>query len=89
MRNSASIERVLGEFERLPGIGPLFVPSDTLPRYGLFPASSLVEHPKRIDRTWIIPSSGLGDKDPMYPFFFFRLFNPPSVNLLTLSTSSI
>ena len=22
MRNSASIERVLGEFERLPGIGP-------------------------------------------------------------------
>lgn len=79
----------LGGLMRLPGIGPLFVPSDTLPRFGLFPASSLVEHPKRMDRTWIIPSSGLGDKDPMYPFFFFRLFNPPSVNLLTLSTSSI
>ncbi len=79
----------LGGLLRLPGIGPVFIPNETLPRYGLFPGTSLIEHPRKVEQTWIIPSNGLGDKDPMYPPFFFRLFNPPSINLLTLTTSSI
>ena len=74
---------------RLPFIGPVFVPSEFLPMYGLFPGYHFLDLPLQIQKTYIIPSAGLGAHDSMYPFFFLRLFNPPTVDIITLSTSSI
>lgn len=79
----------LGGLTRLPWIGPVFVPTETLPRYGLFPGKQFMDRPTQIGKTRFIPSRGLGSTDSNYPFFFMRLFNPPTVDLITLSTSSI
>lgn len=79
----------LGGMMRLPVIGPLFIPSQSLPRYGLFPGRSTHFGFSREGTTSIYVSPGLGSSRVDYPFFFFRLFNPPTVTLLTLTTSSI
>lgn len=79
----------LGGLMRLPGIGPLFVPSPSLPRYGLFPGSEAFSGLSREGHTWICTSPGLGASDALYPPFFFRLFNPPTVTLLSLTPSAM
>ena len=79
----------LGGLTRLPGIGPLFIPSMSLPRYGLFPGAQAYCGLQRAGRTWVYASSGLGSEDSHYPPFFFRFFNPPSVTLVTLTPSSL
>ena len=79
----------LGGLIRLPFIGPVFMPSSSLPRYGLFPGSSINAGLTRQGRTQIYVSSGLGAHTNEYPTFFFRLFTPPSVSLITLTPSSI
>ena len=79
----------LGGMMRLPLLGPLFIPSQNLPRYGLFPGSSTHFGLSREGTTSIYVSPGLGSSTADYPSAFFRLFNPPCVTLLTLTTSSI
>ena len=79
----------LGGLMRLPGVGPLFIPSLSLPRYGLFPGAQAYAGLQRVGRTSVYASSGLGSEDSHYPPFFFRLFNPPAVTLVTLTPSSL
>lgn len=79
----------LGGLIRLPGIGPLFVPSPSQPRYGLFPGDGTYSGLSREGHTWIYTSPGLGGGDALYPPFFFRLFNPPTVTLISLTPSAL
>lgn len=79
----------LGGLTRLPFLGPVFIPSSSLPRYGLFPGPNVNIGLSRQERTQVYVSSGLGAHTQEYPSFFFRLFNPPSVSLITLTPSSI
>ena len=79
----------LGGLMRLPLFGPLFVPSQSAPLYGLFPGRGSYLGLSRIGRTWVYTSPGLGSGDDLYPAFFFRLFNPPAATLLRLSPSSL
>ncbi|MBR5301990.1 MAG: metallophosphoesterase [Clostridia bacterium] len=79
----------LGGMMRLPFLGPVFMPSSSLPRYGLFPGPDFHHGLSRLGRTQVFVNSGLGSSSNEYPSFFFRLFNPPSVTLVTLTPSSI
>ena len=79
----------LGGLIRLPLLGPLFIPSASLPRYGVLPGSDVFCGMRRISGTSLYISSGLGSSNDDYPPFFFRLFNPPSVTLLTLAPSTM
>jgi len=79
----------LGGLIRLPFLGPVFMPSSSLPRYGLFPGANVNAGLSRQGKTHIYVNSGLGAHANEYPSFFFRLFNPPSVTLVTLTPSSI
>jgi len=79
----------LGGLIRLPLVGPVFIPSANLPRYGLFPGYSANYGLSRQGRTQVYVSPGLGSASDDYPSFFFRLFNPPTVTLVTLTPSSI
>lgn len=79
----------LGGMIRLPLLGPLFIPSSLLPRYGVLPGSSAFCGMSRISGTSLHISSGLGSANDDYPSFFFRLFNPPTVTLLTLTPSTM
>ena len=79
----------LGGLMRLPFVGPVFIPSSSLPRYGLFPGPRTEAGLSRQGRTQVYVNSGLGSRASEYPSFFFRLFNPPSVTLVTLTPSSI
>lgn len=79
----------LGGLMRLPSLGPIYVPSQSLPRYGLLPGSDGYGGMRRLGRVYQYVSTGLGPADSHYPPFFFRLFNPPSVTLLSLTPSSM
>ena len=79
----------LGGLIRLPFAGPVFIPSPSLPRYGLFPGSSAQYGLTREGKTRLYVSPGLGTENDDYPFFFFRLLNPPTVTLISLTPSSI
>lgn len=74
---------------RLPLIGPLFIPSGSLPRYGVFPGRSVHTGLRKEGGAWVYASPGLGASSGDYPSCFFRLFNPPTVTLLTLTPSSL
>lgn len=79
----------LGGLVRLPLIGPLFIPAQSLPRYGLFPGADVYCGLSKAGSTWTYTSPGLGSEDAHYPSFFPRIANPPSVTLLTLTPSSL
>lgn len=79
----------LGGLMRLPLLGSIFIPSQTLPLYGLFPGSDMHYGLTRTGSTQVYTSPGLGSSDASYPPFFFRLFNPPTVTLLSLTPSSL
>ena len=79
----------LGGMLRLPGLGPLFVPSGSLPRYGVLPGDAPISGLRRDGRTYVYTSPGLGSSGRDYPPFFFRLFNPPTVSLSTLTPSAL
>jgi len=70
-------------------LGPLFIPSSNLPRYGVLPGSDAFCGMRRISGTSLYISPGLGSSTDDYPGFFFRLFNPPTVTLLTLTPSTM
>ena len=79
----------LGGMLRLPLLGPVFIPSHNLPLSGLFPGSGTHAGLSREGKTYIYTSPGLGARDGIYPPFFFRLFNPPTITLVTLTPSSL
>jgi len=79
----------LGGLLRLPALGPLFVPSSALPRYGVLPGKGVCSGLSRQGTTWMYASSGLGARDAMYPEWFFRMMNPPSATLISLTPSSL
>ena len=79
----------MGGLLRLPLIGPLFIPSGSLPRYGVLPGRSTHMGLRKEGGAWVYTSAGLGGASSDYPSCFFRLFNPPSVTLLTLTPSSM
>jgi len=79
----------LGGLMRLPFVGPVFIPSQSLPRYGLFPGDDMRSGLTHSGRTAVYASPGLGSSDENYPPLFFRLFNPPTVTLITLTPSSL
>lgn len=79
----------LGGLMRLPFAGPLFIPSKSLPYYGILPGSGTYSGLTRRAATWLYASPGLGSKDAMYPEWFFRLMNPPTVTLITLTPSAL
>ena len=79
----------LGGLMRLPLIGALFIPSSALPLYGLFPGEDYLCGLTSQDGIPLYISNGCGSSDSLYPSFFFRLCNPPTVTLHTLVMSSI
>jgi len=79
----------LGGMIRLPFAGPLFIPSSSLPRYGVLPGADTYCGLSRTKGTSLYVSPGLGSATEDYPPLFFRLFNPPTVTLLTLTTSAL
>lgn len=79
----------LGGLMRLPTAGPIFIPSEILPLYGLFPGDRMYNGLSLFSRTHVYTSPGLGPSDENYPPYFFRLFNPPTVTLITLTPSSL
>lgn len=79
----------LGGLMRLPFAGPVFIPSQSLPLYGLFPGDDMRSGLTRFGHTAVYASPGLGSSDENYPPLFFRLFNPPTVTLITLTPSSL
>ncbi len=79
----------LGGLIRLPLLGPLFIPSRDLPRYGVLPGSDTHTGLRRESGTRIYTSPGLGAGSKEYPGMFFRLFNPPTVTLVTLTPSAL
>lgn len=79
----------LGGMIRLPFLGPLFIPSSSLPRYGVLPGSDTYFGLSRTRGTSLYVSPGLGSATEDYPPLFFRLFNPPTATLLTLTPSTL
>ena len=79
----------MGGLMRLPFAGSLFIPSQNLPFYGILPGAGTYFGLERKGRTWVYTSPGLGENDSLYPLFFFRLMNPPTVTLLSLTPSSM
>lgn len=79
----------LGGLIRLPFAGALFIPSRDLPRYGLLPGPKAGSGLSDTRNPRVYTSSGLGSTDRHYPSFFFRLFNPPTVSLISLSPSTM
>ena len=80
---------VMGGMMRLPFVGPVFMPSSSLPRYGLFPGPHFHYGLSREKHPQVYVSPGLGSGSDEYPSFFLRLFNPPVITLVTLTPSSI
>lgn len=78
----------LGGLIRLPVLGALFIPSQNLPRYGLLAGSAYCGLSDET-RPLIYTSPGLGSNDDHYPGLFFRLCNPPSVTLVSLTPSAL
>ncbi len=79
----------LGGLIRLPAAGPLFIPLRNDARYGILPGDGVYAGLSRRDAAWLYASPGLGARDPMYPGWFFRIFNPPTAALITLTCSSL
>ena len=57
----------LGGMMRLPLIGPIFTPSSSLPRYGLFPGDRFHGGLSRQDKTQVYINAGLGSAGDDYP----------------------
>lgn len=78
-----------GGLVRLPFVGALFIPSQNLPFYGILPGKNTYYGLTKKGGTYLYVSPGLGSNDGLYPLPFFRLFNPPTVSLISLTTSSL
>ena len=79
----------LGGLLRLPFLGPLFIPSPSLPRYGILPGNGTYSGLHKKSGAWVYANPGMGSDSSDYPSFFFRFFNPPTATLITLTPSSL
>lgn len=79
----------LGGLIRLPSAGPLFIPSRSETNYGILPGDDTYTGLSKHDSTWLYASPGLGAWDEMYPNWFFRVLNPPTATLITLTMSAL
>jgi predicted MPP superfamily phosphohydrolase len=71
---------------RLPYLGAIYIPDDTLPWYGLLPPQEMVSGLFIGNGIQQYISRGLGASRRI-PFLAFRLFDTPEINLITLKTS--
>ena len=71
---------------KLPFLGALYVPDITLDRHGWFPAKDTVEGLRMLGTTQLYTSPGLSVTDKIL-LPNFRLFNPPTVTLITLTSA--
>jgi len=78
-----------GGLIRLPFVGALFIPSQNLPNYGILPGPQTYCGLSKVGKTYLYVSPGLGDNDGLYPPPFFRFFNPPTISLISLTTSRL
>jgi predicted MPP superfamily phosphohydrolase len=71
---------------RLPYLGAIYIPDNTLPWYGFFPPRDMVSGLFVGNGIQQYVSRGLGASRRI-PFLAFRLFDTPEINLITLRTS--
>lgn len=71
---------------RMPFIGALYVPDKTLPRGGWFPDGERVSGLSVIGETQVYTTRGLSTSGSV-PLMPFRLFNPPEITVLTLTST--
>ena len=71
---------------RLPGIGAVYIPDDTLPRGGWFPAQEEVSGLKSVSGTQVFITRGMSTNGSVQ-LMPFRLFNPPEISVLTLTST--
>ena len=57
--------------------------------YGILPGPQTYCGLSKVGKTYLYVSPGLGDNDGLYPPPFFRLFNPPTISLISLTTSRL
>ena len=71
---------------QLPLIGAVYVPDKTLPRGGWFPAGERVSGLSVVGETQVYVTKGLSTNGSV-PLMPFRLFNPPEISVLTLTST--
>lgn len=71
---------------KLPFIGALYVPDGMLPRHGWFPARDEVQGLRGLGTAQLYTSPGLSVSDRIV-LPNFRLFNPPTVTVITLTSA--
>ena len=71
---------------RVPLLGAFFVPDKTMARGGWFPKQSSVAGASTIDEIQVFITRGLSTNGSV-PLLPFRLFNPPEIALLTLTST--
>jgi predicted MPP superfamily phosphohydrolase len=71
---------------KLPFLGALYVPDTTLDRHGWFPAKDAVDGLRMLGTTQLYTSPGLSVTDKIL-LPNFRLFNAPTVTLITLTSA--
>ena len=71
---------------RIPGIGAIYVPDDTLPNSGWFPDQARVAGLSTVGETQLYISSGLSTSGSVR-LMPFRLFNQPEISVLTLTST--
>ena len=71
---------------RLPAVGAVYIPDNSLDRNGWFPAQEDVEGLSTVGETQVYITGGLSTNADV-PVMFFRLFNQPEISLLTLTAT--
>ena len=71
---------------RIPFVGALYVPDETLERGGWLPEQTLINGLSSVDDTQIYITGGLSNNGAVR-LMPFRLFNGPEISLLTLTST--
>ncbi len=71
---------------RLPIFGAFYVPDKTLPRGGWFPDQQRVSGLSEVGEAQVYITRGLSTSGSM-PLMPFRLFNPPEISVITLTST--
>ncbi len=73
---------------KFPFVGAIYIPAPEAKRHGWFPAQSSVEGLKSLGNAWLYTSPGLADTKSIW-FPPIRLFNTPTITLITLTSAPI
>lgn len=71
---------------KLPFVGAIYIPDDSLPRHGWFPSQEKVGGLSSIGRTQVFITEGLSVNSKT-PLLFVRLNNAPQVSVVTLTAT--